>query len=80
MNYRVSSLLDSVQFCIETVILSPVIIGCSIVHFFENLKELIEDAIYNQELYDRLDFELREAISDPWINICVITPLRIWKH
>ena len=76
MNYRVSSLLDSVQFCIETVILSPVIIGCSIVHFFENLKELIEDAIYNQELYDRLDFELREAKNDAWAANLVLADTR----
>jgi len=66
MNYRVSSLLDSVQICIETILLSPVIIGCSIEHFFQILKELIEDAIYSQELYERLDFELREAKNDAW--------------
>ena len=66
MNYRVSSLLDSVQICIETILLSPVIIGCSIEHFFQSLKELIEDAIYSQELYERLDFELREAKNDAW--------------
>ena len=66
MNYRVSSLLDSVQICIETVLLSPVIIGCSIEHFFQCLKELIEDAIFSQRLYERLDFELREAKNDAW--------------
>ena len=66
MKYRVSSLLDSVQICIETILLSPVIIGCSIEHFFQSLKELIEDAIYSQELYERLDFELREAKNDAW--------------
>ena len=66
MNYRVSSLLDSVQICIETILLSPVIIGCSIEHFFQGLKELIEDAIYSQDLYERLDFELREAKNDAW--------------
>lgn len=66
MNYRLSSLLDTVQICIETILLSPVIIGCSIEHFFQSLKELIEDAIYSQELYERLDFELREAKNDAW--------------
>lgn len=76
MNYRVSSLLDSVQFCIETILLSPVIIGCSIEHFFENLKELIEDAIFSQRLYERLDFELREAKNDAWAANIVLSDTR----
>lgn len=76
MNYRVSSLLDSVQICIETILLSPVIIGCSIEHFFQSLKELIEDAIYSQELYERLDFELREAKNDAWAANLVLADTR----
>lgn len=76
MNYRVSSLLDSVQICIETILLSPVIIGCSIEHFFQSLKELIEDAIYSQELYERLDFELREAKNDEWAANLVLADAR----
>jgi hypothetical protein len=76
MNYRVSSLLDSVQICIETILLSPVIIGCSIEHFFQSLKELIEDAIYSQELYERLDFELREAKNDAWAENLVLADTR----
>ena len=76
MNYRVSSLLDSVQICIETILLSPVIIGCSIEHLFENLKELIEDAIYSQKLYERLDFELREAKNDAWAANLVLADTR----
>lgn len=76
MNYRVSSLLDSVQICIETILLSPVIIGCSIEHFFENLKELIEDAIFSQRLYERLDFELREAKNDAWAANIVLSDTR----
>ena len=66
MNYRVSSLLDSVQICIEAVLVSPVIIGCSIEHFFQGLKELIEDAIYSQRLYERLYSDLQEAKNDAW--------------
>ena len=76
MNYRVSSLLDSVQICIETILLSPVIIGCSIEHFFQSLKELIEDAIYSQALYERLDFELREAKNDAWAANLVLADTR----
>lgn len=76
MNYRVSSLLDSVQICIEAILLSPVIIGCSIEHFFQSLKELIEDAIFSQELYDRLDFELQEAKNDAWAANLVLADTR----
>lgn len=76
MNYRLSSLLDTVQICIETILLSPVIIGCSIEHFFQSLKELIEDAIYSQELYERLDFELREAKNDAWAANLVLADTR----
>ena len=76
MNYRVSSLLDSVQICIETVLLSPVIIGCSIEHFFQSLKELIEDAIYSQKLYERLDSELRDARNDAWDANIVLADTR----
>ncbi len=54
MNYRISSLLDSVQICIETLLLSPVIIGCFIERFFEWLGEN----------YEKLEFELREAKND----------------
>ena len=76
MNYRLSSLLDSVQLCIETVFLSPVIIGCSIEHFFQNIKELIEDAIYSQKLYERLDSELRDARNDAWATNLVLADTR----
>ena len=72
MNYRLSSFIDTVQICIETVLMSPVIIGCSIEHFFQGLKELIEDAIYSQRLYERLDFELREAKNDAWASNLVL--------
>lgn len=76
MNYRVSSLLDSVQICIETVLLSPVFIGCSIEHFFLTLKELIEDAIDSHELYERLEFELRDARNDAWAANLVLADTR----
>lgn len=80
MNYRISSLLDAVQICIETVLLSPVIIGCSIEHFFENIKELIEDAIFSQRIYERLDFELREAKNDAFAaNLVLKDANEGWK-
>ena len=80
MNYRVSSLLDSVQICIETLLLLPVIIGCSIEHFFQSLKELIEDAIYSQKLYERLDSELRDAKNDAWAaNLVLKDANEGWK-
>ena len=66
MNYRVSSLLDDVQICIETLILSPVIIGCSIARFFEWLGEIADDAVWAHENYEKLEFELREAKNDAW--------------
>ena len=66
MNYRVSSLLDSVQICIETLILSPVIICCSIERFFEWLGEIADDAVWAHENYEKLEFELREAKNDAW--------------
>ena len=66
MNYRLSSLLDTVQFCIETLILSPVIIGCSIERFFEWLGEIADDAVWAHEIYEKLEFELREAKNDAW--------------
>ena len=64
MNYRVSSLLDSVQICIETLLLSPVIIGCFIERFFEWLCEIADDAVLAHENYEKLEFELREAKND----------------
>lgn len=66
MNYRVSSLLDSVQICIETVLLSPVIIGSFIERFFEWLAEIADDAVWAHENYEKLEFELREAKNDAW--------------
>ena len=66
MNYRVSSLLDSVQICIETILLSPVIIGCSIERFFEWLGEIADDAVWAHENYEKLEFELQEAKNDAW--------------
>lgn len=66
MNYRVSSLLDAVQICIETVLLSPVIIVCSIERFFEWFGEIADDAVWAHENYEKLEFELREAKNDAW--------------
>lgn len=76
MNYRISPLLDSVQICIETVLLSPVIIGSSIEYFLGNIKKLIEDAIYSQELYERLDSELQDAKNDAWAANLVLADTR----
>ena len=55
MNYRISSLLDSVQICIETILLSPVIIGSFIERFFEWLGEIADDAVWAHENYENLD-------------------------
>ena len=66
MNYRIQSLLDSVQICIETILLSPVIIGSFIERFFEWLGEIADDAVWAHENYEKLEFELREAKNDAW--------------
>ena len=66
MNYRVSSLLDSVQICIETILLSPAIIGSFTKRFFEWLAEIADDAVWAHENYEKLEFELREAKNDAW--------------
>lgn len=76
MNYRLSSLLDSVQICIETLILSPVIIGCSIARFFEWLVEIADDAVWAHENYEKLEFELQEAKNDAWAANLVLADTR----
>lgn len=76
MNYRLSSLLDSVQICIETLILSPVIIGCSIERFFEWLVEIADDAVWAHENYEKLEFELQEAKNDAWAANLVLADTR----
>ena len=76
MNYRVSSLLDSMQICIETILLSPVIIGCSIERFFEWLGEIADDAVWAHENYEKLEFELREAKNDAWAANLVLADTR----
>lgn len=76
MNYRVSSLLDAVQICIETVLLSPVIIVCSIERFFEWLGEIADDAVWAHENYEKLEFELREAKNDAWAANLVLADTR----
>ena len=76
MNYRVSSLLDSVQICIETILLSPVIIGCSIERFFEWLGEIADDAVWAHKNYEKLEFELREAKNDAWAANLVLADTR----
>ena len=76
MNYRVSSLLDSLQICIETILLSPVIIGCSIERFFEWLGEIADDAVWAHENYEKLEFELREAKNDAWAANLVLADTR----
>ena len=76
MNYRVSSLLDSVQICIETILLSPVIIGCSIERFFEWLGEIADDAVWSHKNYEKLEFELQEAKNDAWAANLVLADTR----
>ena len=76
MNYRVSSLLDSVQICIETILLSPVIIGCFIERFFEWLAEIADDAVWAHENYEKLEFELQEAKNDAWAANFVLADAR----
>lgn len=76
MNYRLSSLLDSVQICIETLILSPVIIGCSIERFFEWLVEIADDAVWAHENYEKLEFELQKAKNDAWAANLVLSDTR----
>ena len=76
MNYRLSSLLDDVQICIETLILSPVIIGCSIERFFEWLGEIADDAVWAHENYEKLEFELQEAKNDAWAANLVLADTR----
>lgn len=76
MNYRLSSLLDSVQICIETILLSPVIIGCFIERFFEWLGEIADDAVWAHENYEKLEFELREAKNDAWAANLVLADTR----
>lgn len=76
MNYRVSSLLDSVQICIESIILSPVIIGSFIERFFEWLGEISDDAVWAHENFEKLDFELREAKNDAWAANLVLAETR----
>lgn len=76
MNYRVSSLLDSVQICIETILLSPVIIGSFIERFFEWLGEIADDAVWAHENYEKLEFELQEAKNDAWAANLVLADAR----
>ena len=76
MNYRVSSLLDSVQICIETILLSPVIIGSFIERFFEWLAEIADEAVWAHENYEKLEFELREAKNDAWAANLVLADTR----
>ena len=76
MNYRVSSLLDSVQICIEIILLSPVIIGSFIERFFEWLGEIADDAVWAHENYEKLEFELREAKNDAWAANLVLADAR----
>ena len=76
MNYRLSSLLDTVQICIETLLLLPVIIGCSIERFFEWLGEIADDAVWANENYEKLEFELREAKNDAWAANLVLADTR----
>ena len=76
MNYRVSSLLDSVQICIETILLSPVIIGSFIERFFEWLGEIADDAVWAHENYEKLEFELQEAKNDAWAANLVLADTR----
>ena len=76
MNYRVSSLLDSVQICIETILLSPVIIGSFIERIFEWLGEIADDAVWAHENYEKLEFELREAKNDAWASNLVLADTR----
>ena len=76
MNYRLSSLLDSVQICIETVLLSPVIIGSFIERFFEWLGEIADDAVWAHENYEKLEFELQEAKNDAWAANLVLSDTR----
>lgn len=76
MNYRVSSLLDSVQFCIEIILLSPVLIGSFIARFFEWLGEIADDAVWAHENYEKLEFELREAKNDAWAANLVLADTR----
>lgn len=76
MNYRVSSLLDAVQICIETILLSPVIIGSFIERFFEWLGEIADDAVWAHEIYEKLEFELREAKNDAWAANLVLKDAR----
>ena len=76
MNYRVSSLLDTVQICIETILLSPVIIGSFIERFFEWLGEIADDAVWAHENYEKLEFELQEAKNDAWAANLVLKDAR----
>ena len=76
MNYRVSSLLDSVQICIETILLSPVIIGSFIERFFEWLAEIADEAVWAHENYEKLEFELQEAKNDAWAANLVLADAR----
>lgn len=76
MNYRISSLLDAVQICIETILLSPVIIGSFIERFFEWLGEIADDAVWAHENYEKLEFELREAKNDAWAANLVLADTR----
>lgn len=76
MNYRISSLLDSVQICIETILLSPVIIGSFIERFFEWFGEIADDAVWAHENYEKLEFELREAKNDAWAANLVLADTR----
>ena len=76
MNYRVSSLLDTVQICIETILLSPVIIGSFIERFFEWLGEIADDAVWAHEIYEKLEFELQEAKNDAWAANLVLSDTR----
>ena len=76
MNYRVSSLLDDVKISIETLILLPVIIVCSIERFFEWLGQIADDAVWAHENYEKLEFELREAKNDAWAANLVLKDTR----
>lgn len=76
MNYRISSLLDSVQIFIETILLSPVIIGSFIERFFEWLVEIADDAVWAHENYEKLEFELRETKNDAWAANLVLADTR----
>ena len=66
IRFRLNELLDVVQMSVESVIMSPIIIGCFIERLFERLGEIADDAVWAHENYEKLEFELRESKNDAW--------------